>query len=288
MDDPVGGDQASEADDELVEWDPDTDSLAEMDHLITAVAREWNGGRAVLGSQDSGEPLHKPWGPCRCCGVVLSDLDYIDDPPLALPNRPEAVEKAQSFLKAALWNAQLVRQAIPARNELFTARAAMVRIHKLLTGDYEDIAHANGRNRDFPEDVTEEQRDERLLGGWYPPEYFFEKYKEMEAPQEATTAAAEEFVASADTLIEEIDRFILSRMFDPPPNSGRPRTAFAERYVCRYLTEMGLSPTEVEESIRPLVLKLRAAEQTMGLKRFPKSANPRSLRSTIRRLASRK
>jgi hypothetical protein len=77
----------------------------------------------------------------------------------------------------------------------------MVRVHKLLTGDHEEIANANGRNRDFPEDITEEQRDQRLLEDWYPPEYFFEKYGEMEVPQRATTTAAEGFVVAADTLI---------------------------------------------------------------------------------------
>jgi hypothetical protein len=252
------------------DWDPETDSLEDMHRLITAVAEEWYRT------------------PCRCCGILLSDLSFLDDGPVTLPSRAEAVMSVLAFLEGAIWNAQIVRRAIPTRQEVVAARAAMVRISRLLAGDHDDIAKANEPDDKSPDDWTEEATRERWLGRWIPPHFFLSDYPEMEAPQEATTATARKFIDAADTLLAQIDTYIQILMFDPPPDGGRPRASFAERYAYRYLTAVGLSPAEVEDAIGPAVLRLRVVEQKVGLKKVSKSANPGSLRSTIRRFAERK
>jgi len=261
-------DENESAPEESANWDPDTDSLEDMDQVMTAVAYEWNSG------------------PCKCCGITILDLrtDDLAPPP---PTPAEAIEKAKSFLEAALSNARLVRRAVPARNELLAAMQAVSRLHRLLNEDHEQIGKAHGWGEERSEHLSEEQYNQLELKSWWPPAYFLEKFAGPDV-QETTVKASEEFFTAAEALVDKVDEFIFSRMFDPPPSTGRPRTGFAERYAYRYLAAVGLSPGQIEESLGPLVRKLRAVEELIGLRKFSKSAHPRSLRSTIRRSSPEK
>lgn len=262
-------------------WEPDTDSLDEMNSLITAVAREWNGGSAAI-DQGAQRQTHLS-GPCRCCGIILTDLPYLEDSPSPIPAKAVAIEMAKSFIEAAIWNAQVVRRAIPARTELLSARSSVVRIHRLLAGDHEEVGKAHGWDRPLPQKMTDEEWDVWTLQSWCPPAAFIREFSDLDQPAESLTAAATRFVEATEMMLNKIDEFIFSRMFEPPSSEGRPRTAFAERYAYRYLGAIGVSPTEIERSIGALILKLRAAEHAIGLKRFSKSSHPASLRSTIKK-----
>jgi len=99
-----------------------------------------------------------------------------------------------------------------------------------------------------------------------------------------TARAAARFVKTANGVLDDIDLFIRALMLDPPPASGRPRTASVERYAYRYLAAVGLSAVEPGRTLHDLVVQLRTAEEKIGLKQYPKSKRPTSLASTIRRL----
>lgn len=250
------------------EWDPDQDSLADMDRVMTAVAVEMS------------------HGPCRCCGVLISDLVEVDEdrPPTT---KAEAIMKARAFFEAALWNAQIVRRAIPTRKELAAALAAVQRLAKLLKGDDEAFEKATGAGREYPAGASEEELQRWQLDGWCRPYAFFTNRRYFDAQAERVERAGSEFVAAVEELLTGVDGEIAFHMFDPPTDVGRPRTSFVERYAYRYLAESGFRPAEIEDAVGDLARRLREVEDRIGLKKLGKSANPRSLLSTIRRCSTR-